>query len=119
MLDLMTAELRMSKRLSNIGIARGSVNQLLMRYSAAKEARMVSIPRDVFDVRDHSESKTAILWWNDIEKDAKYMYWEKDLRMVREYLCFLSVGTVQINNYIDTSWEYDQSEETLLMFNSA
>jgi UDP-glucose:glycoprotein glucosyltransferase len=58
------------------------------------KAKTSQVSREIMDGRvdasDRQEGGDVILWWNDIEKDAKYARWSASFYSVSLHLCFAS-----------------------------
>ncbi|KAJ2379417.1 killer toxin resistant protein [Coemansia sp. RSA 2607] len=76
--------------LERLGLKEDQAVDLLFAVDSPTDAD--DSDRLVFDVRDHSESKKAILWLNDLEKDKRYASWPADIQNLRR---MASPGMVQ------------------------
>ena len=61
--------------LMSLGVNSQQAVELLASPTISESKSYQELTKGIFDVRDKSEKKNIIIWFNDIEKDTRYSNW--------------------------------------------
>lgn len=71
------------RHLVALGLNASQAIQLLTHNAVGLAQSDTGVLDGLFDASDRPEKRNVILWWNDMEKDARYARWSPSLSSVR------------------------------------
>jgi UDP-glucose:glycoprotein glucosyltransferase len=83
LLRLLKKERTVVQSLTSYGFSNSQAFELLTHPTVSSSQKNSEMIEAVFDASDRPEGDVLIMWWNDMEKDARYARWNPSLLAVR------------------------------------